>query len=69
VEIFDLQSALLHLFAAIVSNIDPSKAASAGQIQCRLVPFIPAIQDSATLYDLIFKLMKALHAGMSSRML
>lgn len=67
VEIFDLQSSLLHLYAAIMTNLDPSKGVTAGQIQCMLAPLIPAIQDSATLYDLIFKLMKALHAGERER--
>ena len=103
---FDLQSALLHLYAAVIASIDPSRGVAAAQIQCRLAPLIPAIQvslfsstlpplslplispllfpifipprylslsllpllllslqDSAALYDLVFKLMKALHAG------
>jgi huntingtin interacting protein 1 len=64
VEVFDLQSALLHLYAAIIASIDPSRGVSAAQIQCRLAPLIPAIQDSAALYDLVFKLMKALHAAL-----
>jgi huntingtin interacting protein 1 len=63
VEVFDLQSALLHLYAAVIASIDPSRGVTAAQIQCRLAPLIPAIQDSAALYDLVFKLMKALHAG------
>lgn len=61
-EIFDLQSSLLHLYAAVFAALDPSQGVNAGQVQCKLVPLIPAIQDSATLYDVIFKLMKALHA-------
>lgn len=63
VEIFDLQSSLLHLYAAVMAHLDPSQSHSAEQIRCKLVPLVPSIQDSATLYDLIFKLMKALHAG------
>ena len=63
VEVFDLQSSLLHLYHAMMGSLDISQSQSAEQIQCRLVPLIPAIQDSASLYDLIFKLMKALHAG------
>ena len=37
---------------------------TANQIQCRIAPFVPAIQDSAALYDLVYKLMKALHTSM-----
>lgn len=62
VEVFDMQSSLLHLYAAVLTNLDPSKGVSAQQIQCQLAPLIPAIQDSAALYDVIFKLMKALHS-------
>lgn len=64
VEVFDLQSSLLHLYAAIINNFDPSRGVAATQIQCRLAPLIPAIQDSAALYDLVFLLMKALHAAL-----
>ena len=62
VEIFDLQSSLLHLYAAVMGSMDRSQSISVEQIRCKLVPLVPSIQDSATLYDLIFKLMKALHA-------
>ncbi|CAI7993005.1 Huntingtin-interacting protein 1 [Geodia barretti] len=57
-------SALFHLYAAVITSIDPSRGVTAAQIQCRLAPLIPAIQDSAALYDLVFKLMKALHAAL-----
>lgn len=62
VEVFDMQSSILHLYAAVLTNLDPSKGVSAQQIQCQLAPLVPAIQDSAALYDVIFKLMKALHS-------
>ena len=63
VEVFDLQSALLHFYSAVLSSVDLSQGPMSDPVQCHLVPLIPAIQDSATLYDLIFKLMKTLHAG------
>lgn len=69
VEIFDLQSALLHLYAAIFGNLDPSGGITTDSVQCKLVPLIPSIQDSATLYDLIFKLMKGLHASLPAETL
>lgn len=62
VEVFDMQSSILHLYAAVLTNLDPSRGVSAQQVQCKLAPLIPAIQDSASLYDVIFKLMKALHS-------
>ncbi|KAL5477182.1 hypothetical protein EMCRGX_G023936 [Ephydatia muelleri] len=58
VEVFDLQSSILHLYAGISSSID---GVQPNQIECHLAPLIPSIQDSAALYDLIFKLMKTLH--------
>jgi len=44
VEVFDMQSSLLHLYAAVMTNLDPSRGVTAPQIQCRLAPLIPAIQ-------------------------
>lgn len=61
VDVFDLQSALLHLMGAIVSQLDPSKGISAAQVQCRIHPLIACITESSALYDLIYKLMKTLH--------
>jgi len=49
---------------SVMTNLDPSRGVTAPQIQCRLAPLIPAIQDSAALYDLVFKLMKALHSAL-----
>lgn len=69
VEVFDAQSSILHLYAAVLTNLDPSKGVSAQQVQCRLAPLIPAIQDSAALYDVIFKLMKALHSSLPAETL
>ena len=65
VEVFDVQSTLLHLYAAVMTSL----GGSTNQVQCRLAPLIPAIQDSAALYDLIFKLMKALHSSLPAETL
>lgn len=64
VEVFDVQSSLLHLYAEVMTKLDPSHGVSAIQIQCKLAPLVPAIQDSAAMYDVIFKLMKALHTSL-----
>ena len=48
----------------VLATLDSSYGVSANQMQCRIAPFIPAIQESAALYDLVFKLMKALHTSM-----
>jgi len=63
VEVFDLQSALLHFYSAVLSSVDLSQGSLSDSVQCHLIPLVPAIQDSATLYDIIFKLMKALHSS------
>jgi huntingtin interacting protein 1 len=64
VEAFDFQSAILHFFAAVLATIEPNNSVSNNVKNCRIGPFVPAIKDSAALYDVVYKLMKALHTSL-----
>ncbi|XP_019848785.1 PREDICTED: huntingtin-interacting protein 1-like isoform X2 [Amphimedon queenslandica] len=67
VEVFDYQSAILHFYAGV--NATLSEPITQVQLQYRIAPFVPCIKESAALYDLVVKLMKALHTSLPAETL